>query len=96
MTAYWPTSTVVQRLTPAQNAEVTRAHLGISWPTMTACHRATSGLPAETTLALVCSEGVGVRRVYLQHPSFEQWMALERGGFVEIWDEFGFIMDALH
>jgi hypothetical protein len=42
------------------------------------------------------SFGVGVRRVNLSYPSFEQWVALERGGFVEVWDEFGFVMDALH
>jgi len=37
-----------------------------------------------------------MRRVFLSYPSFEQWMSLERGGFVEMWDDFGFVMDALH
>ena len=96
MTAYWPTSAVTAHLTPAQKAEIMRAQVGISWPTMRACHKATSHIAADSTLTLICSEGVGVRRAYLQVPSFEQWMALERGGFVEVWDEFGFMVDALH
>jgi hypothetical protein len=69
---------------------------GISASTMDACYRATSKLPADKSIAIMESFGVGVRRVYLSYPSFEQWAALERGGFVEVWDEFGFVMDALH
>jgi hypothetical protein len=92
MTAYWPTSVVTAKLTPEQKAEVARAHVGISWPTMRACHQVTSKLPADTSLVIID----GARRVYLQVPSFEQWATLERGGFIQVWDEFGFIMDALH
>ena len=77
-------------------ADLMRAERGIPMLTMRACHNVTSKVAADTTLALVCSEGADVRRVYLQYPSFEQWVALERSGFVELWDEFGFIMDALH
>ena len=96
MTAYWPTSAVTAHLTPAQKAEIMRAQVGISWPTMRACYKATSHIAADLSLTIIDSEGVGMRRVYLQVPSFEQWMALERSGFIEMWDEFGFIMDALH
>jgi hypothetical protein len=37
-----------------------------------------------------------MRCVYLSYPDYGQWTALERGGFVEMWDDFGFVMDALH
>jgi hypothetical protein len=97
MTAYWPTSVVMRYLTAPQKAElINPTKRGISWTTMQACHRATSKLPADTALTAIYSEGIGTRRVYLQFPSYEQWMALERGGFMEVWDDFGFIMDALH
>ena len=97
MTAYWPTSAVARHLTPAQNAELARAaQFGIPLQTMRAAHRVTTNLVAETALAVICSEGVGVRRVYTQFPSFEHWIALERGGFIEVWDDFGFMIDALH
>jgi len=96
MTAYWPTTAVMQALTQEQRTEIINSRLGIPVRTMHECYRVTSTIPADVTLALVCSKNAGVRRVYLQYPSYEQWIALERGGFVEVWDEFGFIMDALH
>ncbi len=99
MTAYWPTHMVLRygNLRPEQKAEVTNACAQlISLYTMAACHAATSKIPACTSLAFIHSEGAGMRRVYLSYPSFEQWTALERGGFVEMWDNFGFVMDALH
>jgi hypothetical protein len=94
MTAYWNMTPVYNLLRPEQQAEV--LNLRISPLTMHACHGATSRIPACTSMALVYTVGIGSRRVYLQYPSFEQWVALERGGFVEIWDDFGFVMDALH
>jgi hypothetical protein len=96
MTAYWPTSAVAQRLEPGQRAELASPQLGMSMFTMAACHLVTSKIPACTALVVICSKGAGVRRVYLNHPDYEQWVALERGGFVEMWDDFGFVMDALH
>ena len=96
MTSYWPTFAVMQRLAPTQQAELTNAQQGLCMNTMAACHLVTSKIPACTSLAFVRSENVGMRRVYLNYPSFEQWIALERGGFVEMWDDFGFVMDALH
>jgi hypothetical protein len=96
MTSYWPTAVVVQRLAPTQQVELTNAQRGLCLQTMAACHLVTSKIPACTSPAFVRSEGVGMRRVYLSYPSFEQWVSLERGGFVEMWDEFGFVMDALH
>jgi hypothetical protein len=96
MTSYWPTSAITQHLAPTQQAEIADARRGICIHTIAACHAVTSKIPACGSLAFVCSEGVGMRRVYLNYPSFEQWTALERGGFVEMWDDFGFVMDALH
>jgi len=97
MTAYWPTAAVVQYLNGYQRVEIANAQLHpVSLLTMRACHAVTSKVPACTSLAVVRSEGAGMRRVYLSCPSFDQWMALERGGFMEIWDDFGFVMDALH
>ena len=68
----------------------------MSWQTMQACHAVTSTIPACTSLAVIRSEGAGLRRVYLSYPDYKQWIALVRGGFVEMWDGFGFVMDALH
>ncbi len=96
MTSYWPTAAVAERLTPQQQAEIADAQRGVSLYTIAACHAITSKIPACTSLAVVQAQGVGMRRVYLSYPSFEQWAALERGGFMEIWDDFGFVMDALH
>ena len=98
MTAYWPTCTMLRygELSQHQKLEVMNSYLGISERTMAACYRATSKIPADRSLAVVSSQGAGMRRVYLHYPDFAQWTALERGGFVEIWDEFGFVMDALH
>jgi hypothetical protein len=97
MTSYWPTAAVTQHLNGYQRVEIANAQLHpVSLLTMGACHAATSKIPACTSLAFIQAEGAGMRRVYLSYPSFEQWAALERGGFVEIWDDFGFVMDALH
>lgn len=94
MTAYWPTSAVMHRLEPRQKVEI--MNFGASWQTMRACHAVTNKIPACTSLAIVASKGAEPRRVYLSYPDYDQWMALERGGFVEMWDDFGFVMDALH
>lgn len=96
MTAYWPTAAVVQHLDGYQRIELVNANLGMSQLAMIAYHNATSKIPACTSLAIIASKGAGLRRVYLSYPSFDQWIALERGGFVEMWDHFGFVMDALH
>lgn len=95
MTSYWPTSAVMYRLESQYKAEIMTQDI-MSRQTMTACHAATSKIPACTSLAVICSEGAGMRRVYLSHPDYNQWMALERGGFMEMWDDFGFVMDTLH
>ena len=95
MTAYWPTSAVMYRLELRYKAEIMNRDV-MSRETMNACHAVTSKIPACTSLAVIRSEGAGLRRVYLSYPSFDQWIALERGGFVEMWDDFGFVMDALH
>lgn len=96
MTAYWPTAAVMQCLEPEQRWHLINARAGIPWPTMIACHKAAEKIPACTSMVVIQSEGTGMRRAYLQHPSYEQWMALERGGFIEMWDDFGYVMDVLH
>lgn len=96
MTAYWPTAAVVEYLDGYQRIELANASLGMSQLMMIACHNATSRIPACTSLAIISSKGAGLRRVYLSYPDHAQWMALERGGFMEMWDDFGFILDALH
>lgn len=98
MTAYWPTSAIMRELPQEHRSKIMCAPRvgGIPAPTMVECYRATGRIVADTTIAFVFSEGVTARRVYLQTPSFEQWHALERSGFVEMWDEFGFVIDALH
>lgn len=96
MTAYWPTLAVMQRLDAAQRRELINARAGISWPTMQACHKVTEKLTPCTSMVVIQSEGAGMRRAYLEHPSYEQWVELERGGFIEMWDDFGYVMDVLH
>jgi hypothetical protein len=86
----------MEHLDGYQRVELVNASLGMSQLMMIACHNATSKIPACTSLAVIRSEGAGMRRVYLSYPSYDQWIALERGGFVEMWDDFGFVMDALH
>jgi hypothetical protein len=64
--------------------------------TMTALHKVACTLPACTSMALIFSEGAPVRRTYLRHPTQENWLQLERGGFIATDEDFAFILDALH
>lgn len=91
---YWPTSAIMQGLRPEQRCELMSLH--ISENTMVACHDLACNLPACTSLAVICSEGAPMRRVYLERPTAENWLALERGGFMIAFNNFGFVMDALH
>jgi len=47
-------------------------------------------------MMLIYSDGGPVRRIYLKHPSPEDFAALERGGFVASQQSFGYICDVLH
>lgn len=92
---YWPTMTILQGLLrPEQRCEL--MSLQISENTMGACYNLACKLPACKSLVVICSEGAEMRRVYLERPTAENWIALERGGFMTAFDNFGFIMDALH
>jgi hypothetical protein len=52
---------------------------------------------AETPLMIVETVGAPYRRVYTSYPEFDDWLALERGGFVQTDSgHFGFVFDALH
>lgn len=68
----------------------------ISEGALTAAYEITRKLPACTSLVIVCSEGAPMRRAYLKRPTCEDFSALERGGFVTAFNNFGFVMDALH
>lgn len=52
--------------------------------------------PIETPLIIVHSVGAPMRRIYTGYPEFDDWLRLERGGFVATDDTFGFVIDALH
>lgn len=91
---YWPASAIMRDLQPRQRREL--MSLCISENTMIACHELACRLPAWTSITIICSEDGTMRRVYLERPTVENWIALERGGFVETFDGFGFVMDALH
>lgn len=98
MTKYWPTSIMLrsQELRPEQKLELKNHELGMSESTLVACHNLACRLPACTSMAVICSENAPMRRVYLRHPSDADWLALERSGFVMAFNNFGFVMDALH
>lgn len=68
----------------------------MSFEALQACRDLACKTPGCTSLVLICSEGAPMRRVYLKYPTREEWGALERGGFVTAFNNFGFMMDALH
>lgn len=101
MMYYWPLAPMLRspELQPEHKADLMTlgtAHATMSESTLTACHRLACKLPACKSLVIMSSEGAPMRRVYLKHPTNEEWDALERGGFVTAFNNFGFIMDALH
>lgn len=69
----------------------------LSDSTLTACHQIAEHNPnSGVSLVLICSEDAATRRAYLRRPSNEDWLALERGGFVATQGNFGFVLDGLH
>lgn len=96
---YWPASFMLSSpfLRGDQKLEISNPRLtGFSHETMVACKTICNQIPACTSLALMYTEGVGRRRVFLQMPTQRDWLTLERTGFVALADDFGFVEDALH
>lgn len=99
---YWPLSVIVNSplMAPAYAMELFKvcATQHLSQGAFLACSDVTARTkPVETCMAIVESVNAPMRRVYTEYPDFEEWMALERSGFVL--DEsgfFGFVIDALH
>lgn len=96
---YWPVNAFLNhRRTPmgCRLELLNVAGLRLSEESLVACHQLSMTIPACTSLALICSEGAPTRRVYLKHPTMENWLQIERGGFIDTGEGFGFLMDALH
>ena len=99
---YWPTSLFLH--SPFLMEQGRRELMAVGAPgvvlsqsTMNACHQIARQSPHNgISMVLVCSEGAPLRRAYLERPSMENWLALERGGFVADGQNFGFTLDALH
>lgn len=98
---YYPLSVVAQSpLLPAVHAyEVAQVYntACLSQGAMLACNYVISNtVPCETPLVIVESVGAPMRRIYTEYPDFEDWIRLERGGFVVTDEFFGLMIDALH
>lgn len=81
-------------LQPTQKHEIMQGRM--SYGTLTACHQFACNKLACYDMTIIWSENAPLRRVYLRHPTQENWLALERSGFFMTADNFGFVMDALH
>lgn len=98
---YWPIAPMMDspNLQDWQKSELTFLKSGrgrTSESTLQVCHTLALNTIACTSMLLIRSQDAPFRRVYVKHPTRENWLALERGGFVDTHDGFGFIMDALH
>jgi len=98
---YFPLSTIAQSplMSPVYAWEVANAYhtSQLSRGAMHACGYVIEHTkPHETPLVIIESVGTPMRRVYIDYPETEAWLALERGGFVLTNEFFGFVVDALH
>lgn len=98
---YWPLSVIAQSpmLPPVYGPELYRAYYDprISQGALVACNQVAGHTrPVETPLVIIHSVGAPMRRVYTEYPEFDDWLRLERGGFIATDDTFGFVIDALH
>jgi hypothetical protein len=99
---YWPTSLFMRNLNLPPESKQELAHIGqlgpaLSENTLVLCHHiATQTRASGALLVLIHNEGTSTRRAYAKRPSNEEWVALERGGFVSDGQNFGFTLDALH
>lgn len=69
----------------------------MSQGTMIACNQVTAQTPArETPMVIIESVNAPNRRVYTSYPEFEDWLRLERAGFVAADGMLYFVIDGLH
>lgn len=98
MTKFWPASMLLTSaaLRPEQKLELLNFRLtGISEPTLQACRHITSQIQG-CDITMLHTEGVSLRRVYLKHPTRENWLRLERNVFIDTGNNFGLNVDVLH
>ncbi len=83
-------------LRPEQKLELMNFRItGISEQTLQACHNITSHMQG-ADITMMHTEGTSLRRVYLKHPTRENWLTLERYVFIDTGENFGFNVDVLH
>lgn len=98
---YYPLSVIAQSpLTPPEFAwELSQVYRTayLSPDAFRACsYVARDTAPLNTPLVIIESVNAPMRRAYTDFPDFEDWLRLERGGFVMTDDFFGLMIDALH
>lgn len=98
MTKFWPASLMMNSsaLRPEQKLELLNYRItGISEQTLIACHEIASRSQGADITMLV-TEGTPLHRVYLKHPTRENWLSLELSLFIDTGEGFGFNVDTLH
>lgn len=98
---YWPLSIIRDSplMAPAYAMELYGAMDApyISQGALIACNEVSNHTRhIETSLVIVHGTDAPMRRVYIRYPEFDEWMRLERGGFIATDESFGFVVDALH
>lgn len=98
MTRFWPMSYLLNSpaLSAGQKLELQNYRLvGISTHTLRTCRYVLNQMQSED-ITIMHSEGAPFRRVYLKHPTQENWLALEREIFLDFGDGFGLNVDRVH
>lgn len=96
---YWPVSGVTPHLHHSHAWEIMCAFSAVrmSEGTMIACGQAVRRVRAsEGPLYVIESVGAPMRLAYYDYPEFEDWMKLERAGFIANGTFFGLTIAALH
>lgn len=68
---------------------------GISESTFALCRELTSKMQG-CDITMMCTEDAPLKRVYLKHPTRENWLALELEVFIDTGEGFGLNVEALH
>lgn len=98
MTKYWPASVMLNSpfLRHDQKLELVNYRAtGISEQTLQACRSVASQVQG-LDVTMLHTEGAPLKRVYLKHPTRENWLALERNVFIDTGENFGLNVEALH
>lgn len=83
-------------LRPEQKLELLNYRItGISEQTLIAC-REIANRSQGADITMLVTEDASLHRVYLKHPTQENWLTLERNVFIDTGDNFGFNVDTLH